>query len=258
MTDGDLRVVPEIAEIDQMGGKEVAEGVWLFTQSLGFSALGLDPFLHMAAIQLPDGSLWIHNPVNLTPEIASRLETLGPVKHVVLGNNSPEHGFFTRQFSKAFPEATIYATVPLKKLPISTRWGLKEVEVLGDEAPQAWGGVIDQVMVDMREQMGFPVECLFCHRPTGSLLSSDAFFYADDTMVKFPFNRWSMELVGFYKKVGGIFPQFAGIKKDSPVTLAVKDALTNWEYDILLNGHTVSPVSNGKALVKEALGLGSS
>jgi glyoxylase-like metal-dependent hydrolase (beta-lactamase superfamily II) len=64
----------------------------------------------MVVIKLSDGSLFVHSPLDLTEEVVSFMSLLGgPVQHVVLPNNSPEHWHFAPQWAEAFPDATIYA-----------------------------------------------------------------------------------------------------------------------------------------------------
>ena len=48
-----------------------------------------------AVIKLSDGSLWVHSPVNLDPELKSAMDALGPVKHIVTPNF--EHNKFAQQ-----------------------------------------------------------------------------------------------------------------------------------------------------------------
>ena len=99
----------------------------------------------MTVVKLPSGDLWLHSPVQLTSEVSSILSKLGPVGHIVIGNTSPEHGFFARAYTTAYPNATVYAPVEKRQLSIAVRWKLPELQILGNEAPEAWAGVIDQV-----------------------------------------------------------------------------------------------------------------
>ena len=55
-------------------------------------------------VKLSDGSLWVHSPVNLDPELKAAMDALGPVKHIVTPNF--EHNKFAQQ--ACLPAATIY------------------------------------------------------------------------------------------------------------------------------------------------------
>ena len=48
-----------------------------------------------AVVKLSDGSLWVHSPVNLDPELKAAMDALGPVKHIVTPNF--EHNKFAQQ-----------------------------------------------------------------------------------------------------------------------------------------------------------------
>lgn len=40
----------------------------------------------MAVVKLPDGSLWVHSPVDLDKPLKEALASLGPVGHIVSPN----------------------------------------------------------------------------------------------------------------------------------------------------------------------------
>ena len=60
-----------------------------------FAWLGIDVNGRGAVVKLSDGSLWVHSPVNLDPELKAAMDALGPVKHIVTPNF--EHNKFAQQ-----------------------------------------------------------------------------------------------------------------------------------------------------------------
>ena len=60
----------------------------------------------------------------------------GPVKHIVLPNNSPEHWHFGPRWASAFPDAVVYAAPGLEDHLVLE--GGKKAEVLTDSPPAAW------------------------------------------------------------------------------------------------------------------------
>ncbi len=48
-----------------------------------------------AVLKLRDGSLWVHSPVELTPELKTALDAIGDVRHIVSPNY--EHTKFAGQ-----------------------------------------------------------------------------------------------------------------------------------------------------------------
>ena len=53
-------------------------------------------------MKLSDGSLWVHSPVKLDPELKTAMDALGPVKHIVTPNF--EHNKFAQQVT---PHCTV-------------------------------------------------------------------------------------------------------------------------------------------------------
>ena len=56
---------------------------------------GIDVNGRGAVVRLSDGSLWVHSPVNLDPELKAAVDALGAVKHIVTPNF--EHNKFAAQ-----------------------------------------------------------------------------------------------------------------------------------------------------------------
>lgn len=60
-----------------------------------FVWFGIDVNGRGAVVKLSDGSLWVHSPVNLDPELKAAVDALGTVKHIVTPNF--EHNKFASQ-----------------------------------------------------------------------------------------------------------------------------------------------------------------
>src|SRR5262249_56980151 len=95
----------------------------------------------MSVVRLRDGGLFLHSPVRLDPETQRVLDTLGPVRTVVAP--SKVHHFFVGDYAPAYPEAVVYGAPGLAE----KRRDLRFHHVLGDEAPAAWRGEIEQPRV---------------------------------------------------------------------------------------------------------------
>ena len=70
-----------------------SENVWGAERP--FAWLGIDVNGRGAVVKLSDGSLWVHSPVNLDPELKIAMDALGPVKHIVTPNF--EHNKYAQQ-----------------------------------------------------------------------------------------------------------------------------------------------------------------
>lgn len=60
-----------------------------------FTWFGIDVNGRGAVVKLSDGSLWVHSPVKLDPELKTAMDALGPVKHIVTPNF--EHNKYAQQ-----------------------------------------------------------------------------------------------------------------------------------------------------------------
>ncbi|GAA5830087.1 hypothetical protein JCM5353_000704 [Sporobolomyces roseus] len=75
--------------------------------SLPFKRLGLVPFGgRSTAIKLQSGNVWLAASHPLCPETLQTIQSLGPVKHIVMLD--AEHGMYTETYHKAFPDAKLY------------------------------------------------------------------------------------------------------------------------------------------------------
>ncbi|EOD18559.1 hypothetical protein EMIHUDRAFT_50494, partial [Emiliania huxleyi CCMP1516] len=67
----------------------------------------------MAVVRLPDGTLWVHSPVELDSALRDALAALGPVRHVVTPNT--EHQKYASDWLREYPEATGYSCPGLRE-----------------------------------------------------------------------------------------------------------------------------------------------
>eukprot|EP00850_Spirogloea_muscicola_P011599 SM000072S21233 [mRNA] locus=s72:439355:441085:- [translate_table: standard] len=211
--------------------------------------------LRMTVVKLDDGTLWLHSPVALTGEVSAALMTLGPVGHIVLGNNFLEHSIFASNYAKAFPGALLYSAVPLEKLHSRVRKGLARVdEVLSDSPPSAWEGQIDQVHFNIDNTL---IECIFYHKMSKTLLASDSLLYFDDVDLLSRGSRQLIRLSGLYKQFGSALPMAVRSKKNAskPVVSKILEKLEAWDFDKVVAAHGSAPVRDGKSVLWKSFGM---
>lgn len=126
----------------------------------------------MTVIRLPDGSLLLHSPCEITPGLADELETLGPVRHIVAPGNF--HHLHLPSAQSAYPEATTWICPGIDR----KRPELKYDHLLGNESPDAWRDVLDQEHVGAARLIQ---EVVFFHRPSRTLIVVDLIEYLGDT-----------------------------------------------------------------------------
>ncbi|MDK3016394.1 DUF4336 domain-containing protein [Pseudodonghicola flavimaris] len=146
---------------------DISDDIWLIDgPAISFYHL---PFpTRSTVIRLADGGLWVHSPIRLTDPLRAAIEALGPVRHLVAPNWI--HYAFVAEWQAAFPQAESWAAPGVTERARSRGMSLRFDHLLGDEAPEAWAGQIDQLVVK-----GSRVhrEAVFFHRASRSLILTD-------------------------------------------------------------------------------------
>ena len=121
----------------------------------------------MTVIRLADGSLLLHSPVALDPELRRELDAIGRVRFAVAPNRV--HHLYAGEVAKAYPGARLWVAPGLER----KRPDLVFVGVLGDEAPAEWKDEVDQVFFRGRP---YENEVVFLHRASRTLIMCDLAF----------------------------------------------------------------------------------
>jgi len=118
----------------------------------------------MAILQLDCGSLAVWSPVALPPALRAEIDALGPVAHLIAPNHL--HHLSLPQWISAYPNAQVHGAPGLAH----KRTDLDFDSTLGAEAPAAWAGQIDQVLLHGNK---ITTEVVFFHRASGTVLFTD-------------------------------------------------------------------------------------
>jgi hypothetical protein len=166
----------------------VANQIWLCQYPVRLAGTRFEA--RMTVIRLASGELMLHSPCPITPTIAEEISALGQVAHIVAPGNF--HHLFTATAQAAFPEAKTWICPGVERRNRS----LKYDGVLGDTAPAAWLGEIDQVLVQGTRIMR---EVAMFHRASRTLILVDLIEnFSDATphtrMLKF----WFKYLLGMW------------------------------------------------------------
>ncbi|MFP2911112.1 DUF4336 domain-containing protein [Pyxidicoccus sp. 3LFB2] len=145
--------------------RPVAEDVYVFEVPFRFA--GLEVGGRMTVVRLPDGGLWVHSPVRLTPEARAAVDALGPVRFLVAPNLM--HHLFVQDWAAAYPEAKVAAPPRLRHKRPDLRIDIE----LGDGVDRGWARIIDQAFVRGMPKLD---ECIFFHRPSRTVLITDLAF----------------------------------------------------------------------------------
>jgi hypothetical protein len=172
-----------------------------YRYSLGRNAWSLEQLLTFAnvtatircnVIRLEStGGLWVHSPQWPTGEFCSLLDSIGGrVEHIVLPCNAFEHKAPMKAFCQRYPEAQVWVA-PGQYGPFGTcgvslddggnNLGYKINGILGDRKhpPPPWADEFDifTLYVDLPRNAGPVSEVSFVHRPSKTLIATDAVVY---------------------------------------------------------------------------------
>jgi len=267
---------------------------WAFEQLLTFS--NVSATIRCNVIKLKEtGGLWVHSPQWPTGEFISLLNSLGaPVEHVVLPCNALEHKAPMGAFLKKYPDAKVWIAPgqygPLgscgKTLTDSSKkcnMGYRVDGILGPGNPlPPWSNEFDisTLYIELPQNAGPVSEIAFCHRPTKTLVSTDAVVYipsgtAPDIFSTY-FDAQTIQDPEFWprsvlqavflplrKDSSGEFPGYEALKDRlvrAPILRALGDARApnsvrdwikeqtstssyTWKYDRIITSHFASPIA---------------
>lgn len=91
----------------------------------------------MTIARLPDGSLWIHSPVEYSAELAGKLTRLGPLAHIVAPNCM--HDTYLAEWFAAQPAARFHGAKGFSRY----RPDLKFTATLGTISDPTWASVFE-------------------------------------------------------------------------------------------------------------------
>jgi hypothetical protein len=204
--------------------EKLADGLW--ADARPFRA---GPFLElgtrMSVVRLADGGLFLHSLVEIDAETRAALEALGPVHHLVAGNQL--HHLYLASALKAFPQAEVWGPPGLAE----KRKDLGFEGVLGDEAPAAWRTDLEQLALRGIPRMN---EVAFLHRASRTLLVTDLCFNV----------RHSESLATrLFMRANGVYGRFGpsrllrALVRDRPALRASVERILTWDFDRVVVTH---------------------
>ncbi len=147
--------------------KSVGDDVWI-VDGPNISFYGLPFPTRMTLIRLDDGALFVHSPIALSGDLRQAVESLGPVRHLVAPNWI--HYAYVPEWQAAYPSAKTWAAPGVAERAQKFSMEMRIDHLLANDAPAAWAGQIDQLMVE-----GNPThrEVVFFHRRSRTLVLTD-------------------------------------------------------------------------------------
>ena len=205
--------------------------------------LGFPYPTRMAIVRLSDGGAWIWSPVALTPELEKAVEEIGAVRHIVSPNKI--HHLFLKEWIERWPDARVHAPPGLAKKKPELRFDAE----LGDAAPPAWAGDIDQVIFRGSFAME---EVAFFHRASRTAIVCDLVQRHDPTQLS-GWKKAVMRLDGLVGEFGSTPREWRmSFLRRGPAREARARVLA-WEAERLVIAHGACAEQNATQILERAL-----
>jgi hypothetical protein len=267
----------------------LGRNAWAFEQLLAFA--NVTATIRCNVIQLENGGgLWVHSPQYPTGEFMELLADLDqPVKHIVLPCNALEHKAPMQDFCKRFPTASVWISpgqygpfgscgTSMKDKVLSMPYRVDGILGEVNSPPPPWADEFDiaTLFVSLPQNAGPVSEVAFLHKPTNTLVATDAVVYipsgkAPDIFSTY-FDDATMNDPTFWPKsvLQAVFlplrtnnddstsyPGFEALQNRlvrAPILRAFADAraptevqewigtISKWKFDRILTSHFSSPI----------------
>ena len=202
--------------------------------------LGMALGHRMTVARLPDGTLWVHSPVEYSSALAAELARIGPVAHVVAPNAI--HDTYLEGWLAAFSAARFHGARGFAKF----RPDLKFTDALGDTPHAAWTAIFEQHAIRGMPRLN---EVAFLHRASRTLILTDLAFNLGPDM---PFlSRVLLRVNDCYCKFGPSRLLKTTIK-DSAALRRSLDHILAWDFDRIVVSHGRNVETGGKTMLREA------
>jgi len=181
----------------------------------------------MVVVQLSDGNSWVWSPVALTDELASAVESIGPVRYILSPNKI--HHLFLSEWAERWPDASLFAPPGL----IRKKPDLHFAAELGDEPDPAWTADIDQVIFHGSFAME---EVVFFHRASRTAIICDLIQRHPESKM----TGW----MGVLMRLDGLVGEHGSTPREWRATFlqrgparAARDKVLNWKAERLVIAH---------------------
>lgn len=218
---------------------ETALNLWTATQPLRF--LGIDIGSRMSVVRLPSGVLVLISPIELDAQACQKLDSLGPVGHIIAPNLF--HHFSIGSAQALYPNAKIWGVAGLSE---------KRPDLIFDQQFQQSGSF--ENTLDYLSFKGFKAimpngikpanETVFYHRPTRTLILTDIAYNFDKNNTLGTRLAAKVLLGSYGTLMPSRFEKLATHDKNQ-VADSVEQVL-NWDFDRVIPGHGSVVETGGK------------
>ncbi len=216
--------------------------IWLCRYPVKY--MGMAFYARMTVIRLDDGTLMLHSPSEIDDHMRRALFELGEVACIVAPGTF--HYLHVASAQAAFPEAETFICpgIERKRPDMHFDW------LLGDIAPAAWAGQLDQVLVRGNRWIW---EVAFFHRRTRTLILVDLIEKFTDAT---PNVDWKLKL--WWKVVFRMWntakpaPEYQLGWSDRKAARTSLRRILQWDFDRVVVAHGDLIETDGRQVVEKA------
>lgn len=209
--------------------RQIGTNIWVHEDSM--KMMGTQLGLRMTVIRLADGSVWVHSPTAIDPELQQQVDEIGPVKHLIAANN--HHCKWLQDWNEAYPDAELYVSAGIPhKVPLSN------YHILQPGMENAWAEDIDR-----KTMPSVPMfhETVFFHKPSQSLIVTDLIQNYPDTShltgLVGVMSKYVFEPIGFKGCCVAPPLKMGFIIKDKPAFERFIQQIQNWDFQRIVVTH---------------------
>ena len=152
----------------------------------------------MTVVRLSTGDLFLHSPVTFNEALASELQQIGTIRHLVSPNQF--HYAHIGEWSKAFPDAIPWASPRVRQRARARHIDVTFARELDLSPPVEWRQDLDQTLFPG----GYFKEFIFFHEKSKTLVLTDTIINIELDKMPEPW-RTATKLSGMYHPHGQIF-----------------------------------------------------
>ena len=227
------------AELQELVGGQI----WTTDYPVRFG--GMDISARTTIVRLADGSLWVHSPGSIDDLLASRLDALGPVKHIVAPGTF--HYLHVEEFRQRYSDASVWICPGIEsKVP-----NLAYDHILDDhDAPPAWSGQIDQQLVRGAKLIR---ETAFLHRTSRTLILTDLLENIGDDSgpVDWKLRMWWKVVFRMWNHPKPA-PEYQVSTKHKGLMKRCLEQVLSWDFDRVILSHGENITAGAKQAVRDA------
>lgn len=219
--------------------KKFRENIWTSSADLKLFGVGLGT--RMTVIKMADETLWVHSPIQLSPELKAEIDSLGTVKHVVAPNKW--HHLFVNDFRLAYPTAAFYGAPGLDK----KRPDLHFDRMITKDQDCPWNPVLQHKIIE-----GVPIfnEVVFYHQASKTLIVTDLALHICESHSRF--TRTILKLMGSYGKFGWAKIEKLIYVRDASAFKRSLENILEWDIEAILLTHGDPVESDGHRRLQAA------